>query len=207
MTTAAEKYFPSLTVEQLQRLSKLQHLYEKWNKKVNVISRKDIENFGVNHLLHSLAIARFTTFAPGTAVIDVGTGGGLPGIPLAIMFPDAKFTLIDSITKKIKVVNEIVTATGISNVTAVAIRSEDYTGRFDFIISRAVTETGRFVNLTRHLISPRSFNTLKNGYIFLKGGDLETELKPFASSVITEPISRWFDEPYFETKKIVYLPW
>jgi 16S rRNA (guanine527-N7)-methyltransferase len=207
LTTGVEKYFPSLTKEQLMHFSMLQQLYEEWNERINVISRKDMENFGVNHLLHSLAVARFITFAPGTTVIDVGTGGGLPGIPLAIMFPEVQFTLIDSVAKKIKVVNEIVTTTGISNVTAIAIRSEDYTGRFDFIISRAVTETGRFVNLTRHLISPRSFNTLKNGFIFLKGGDLETELKPYASSVTVEPISRWFDEPWFETKKIVYLPW
>jgi 16S rRNA (guanine527-N7)-methyltransferase len=207
LTTSIEKYFPSLTKEQLLQFSMLQQLYEEWNERINVISRKDMENFGVNHLLHSLAVARFITFAPGTTVIDVGTGGGLPGIPLAIMFPEVHFTLIDSVAKKIKVVNEIVTTTGISNVTAIAIRSEDYTGRFDFIVSRAVTETGRFVNLTRHLISPRSFNTLKNGFIFLKGGDLEAELKPYASSVTVEPISRWFDEPWFETKKIVYLPW
>jgi len=207
LTTVAEKYFPSLTEEQRLHFSMLPRLYEKWNKKINVVSRNDIANFEINHLLHSLAVARFITFVPGTAVIDVGTGGGLPGIPLAILFPEVKFTLIDSVAKKIKVVNEIVIATGISNVSAIAIRSEDYTGRFDFIVSRAVTETGRFINLTRHLISPRSFNTLKNGYLFLKGGDLEAELKPFASAVTVEPVSRWFDEPYFETKKIVYLPW
>ena len=185
----------------------LPRLYEKWNKKINVVSRNDIANFEINHLLHSLAVARFITFVPNTAVIDVGTGGGLPGIPLAILFPEVRFTLIDSVVKKIKVVNEIVRATGISNVNAIAIRSEDYTGRFDFIVSRAVTETGRFINLTRHLISPRSFNTLKNGFLFLKGGDLEAELKPFGSAVTVEPVSQWFDEPYFETKKIVYLPW
>ena len=182
-------------------------LYEEWNERVNVISRKDILNFEVNHLLHSLAVARLITFVPGTSVIDVGTGGGLPGIPLAIMFPDVKFTLIDSIVKKINVVKEIATAAGITNITAVASRSEDYTGRFEFIVSRAVTETGRFVNLTRHLISPRSMNSLKNGYIFLKGGDLGAELEPFARSVIVEPVSQWFDEPWFLTKKIVYLPW
>jgi 16S rRNA (guanine527-N7)-methyltransferase len=182
-------------------------LYEKWNRKINVISRNDIANFGVNHLLHSLAVAKFITFVPGTEIIDVGTGGGLPGIPLAIMFPEVKFTLIDSVAKKIKVVNEIVKAAGIRNVNTVAIRSEDYSGRFDFIVSRAVTETGRFINLTRHLVSPRSFNSMKNGYIFLKGGDLETELKPFSTAVTVEPVSRWFDEPFFETKKIVYLPW
>jgi 16S rRNA (guanine527-N7)-methyltransferase len=207
LTTVAEKYFPSLTEKQRRQFSMLPLLYEEWNERVNVISRKDILNFEVNHLLHSLAIARLITFLPGTSVIDVGTGGGLPGIPLAIMFPEVKFTLIDSIAKKINVVKEIVTATGITNVTAIAARSEDYSGRFEFVISRAVTETGRFVNLTRHMISPRSVNTLKNGYIFLKGGDLDAELEPFAPAVVVEPISQWFDEPWFETKKIVYLPW
>jgi 16S rRNA (guanine527-N7)-methyltransferase len=207
LTTVAEKYFPSLTEKQRRQFSMLPLLYEEWNERVNVISRKDILNFEVNHLLHSLAIARLITFLPGTSVIDVGTGGGLPGIPLAIMFPEVKFTLIDSIAKKIKVVKEIVTATGITNVTAIAARSEDYSGRFEFVISRAVTETGRFVNLTRHLISPRSVNTLKNGYIFLKGGDLDAELEPFAPAVVVEPISQWFEEPWFEAKKIVYLPW
>jgi 16S rRNA (guanine527-N7)-methyltransferase len=207
LTTVAEKYFPSLTEKQRRQFSMLPVLYEEWNERVNVISRKDILNFEVNHLLHSLAVARLITFVPGTSVIDVGTGGGLPGIPLAIMFPDVKFTLIDSIVKKINVVKEIATAAGITNVTAVAVRSEDYTGRFEFIISRAVTETGRFINLTRHLIAPRSINALRNGYIFLKGGDLGAELETFAKTVVVEPVSQWFDEPWFETKKIVYLPW
>jgi 16S rRNA (guanine527-N7)-methyltransferase len=207
LTTVAEKYFPSLTEKQRRQFSMLPGLYEEWNERVNVISRKDILNFEVNHMLHSLAVARLITFVPGTSVIDVGTGGGLPGIPLAIMFPDVNFTLIDSIVKKINVVKEIATAAGITNVTAVAVRSEDYTGRFEFIISRAVTETGRFINLTRHLIAPRSINALKNGYIFLKGGDLGSELEPFTKTVVVEPVSQWFDEPWFETKKIVYLPW
>jgi 16S rRNA (guanine527-N7)-methyltransferase len=185
----------------------LPQLYEKWNEKINVISRKDISSFGINHLLHSLALARFISFVPGTTVIDVGTGGGLPGLPLAIMFPDVHFTLIDSILKKIRVVNEIKSALGISNVKTVAIRAEHMTGKFDFIISRAVADIRRFVTLTRHLVSPVSINAVKNGYLFLKGGDLDRELEDYASSAIVEPISRWFDEPYFETKKIVYLPW
>ncbi len=184
----------------------LPSLYREWNEKINVISRKDIENFEINHLLHSLAIARFYSFLPGTAVIDIGTGGGLPGIPLAILFPDVRFTLIDSIAKKIRVVSEITAAAGIGNILAHPVRSENTTGTYDFIIGRAVTEVEQFVKLTRHLSSPRSFNNIKNGWILLKGGDLGRELSPFHSSAVVIPISSWFDEPYFETKKIVYLP-
>lgn len=206
MITIAEKYFPSLTEKQLKQLSMLPSLYRLWNEKINVISRKDIENFDVNHLLHSLAIARFISFAPGTAVIDVGTGGGLPGIPLAILFPDVRFTLIDSIAKKIRVVSEITSAAGMENVLALAARSENTTGSYDFIIGRAVTEVEKFVRLTRHLSSPRSFNSIGNGWILLKGGDLEEELRPFKSSAVVVPVSSWFEEPWFGTKKVVYLP-
>lgn len=206
MTTIAEKYFPSLTEEQRRQFSMLPSLYREWNERINVISRKDIENFEINHLLHSLAIARFYSFLPGTAVIDIGTGGGLPGIPLAILFPDVRFTLIDSIAKKIRVVSEITAAAGIGNILAHPVRSENTTGTYDFIIGRAVTEVEQFVKLTRHLSSPRSFNNIKNGWILLKGGDLGRELSPFHSSAVVIPISSWFDEPYFETKKIVYLP-
>lgn len=205
MTTIAEKYFPSLTEEQRRQFSLLPSLYKEWNDKINVISRKDIENFEVHHLLHSLAIARFISFLPGTAVIDIGTGGGLPGIPLAILFPEVRFTLIDSVAKKIRVVNEITAAAGIGNVLARAVRSEETSGEYDFIIGRAVTEMEQFVKITRHLSSPASFNAIKNGWIFLKGGDLDRELKPFMASASVVPISSWFDEPYFETKKVVYL--
>lgn len=184
----------------------LQGLYAEWNERVNVISRKDIGNFETNHLLHSLAIARFISFAPGTKVIDVGTGGGLPGIPLAILFPEVQFTLIDSIAKKIMVVREITGVLGIGNVRPVTTRSENFRGQFDFIVSRAVTEMSSFISLTRHLLSPRSFNTMQNGYIFLKGGDLADELRPFSSRAIVSGIRDWFAEPYFETKKIIYLP-
>jgi len=205
LTTIAEKYFPSLTDEQRRQFSLLPSLYREWNDRINVISRKDIDNFEINHLLHSLAIARFISFLPGTAVIDIGTGGGLPGIPLAILFPEVRFTLIDSVAKKIRVVNEITAAAAIGNVLARSVRSEETSGEYDFIIGRAVTEMEQFVKITRHLSSARSFNAVKNGWIFLKGGDLDRELRPFRSSASIVPISSWFDEPYFETKKIVYL--
>jgi len=206
LTSIAEKYFPSLTSEQRRQLVLLPSLYREWNDKINVISRKDIDNFAINHLLHSLAIARFITFAGGTKVIDVGTGGGLPGIPLAIIFPEVHFTLIDSIGKKIKVAREIADAAGLENVTALTIRAEDATGQYDFVIGRAVTEMETFVRMTRHLCSPESSNTPANGWIVLKGGDLSDELKSFGDKASVVPLSLWFNEPFFETKKIVYLP-
>lgn len=205
MTTIAEKYFPALTPSQRRQFSLLPSLYSGWNEKINVVSRKDIENFEVNHLLHSLAIARFISFLPGTSVIDVGTGGGLPGIPLAILFPEVRFLLVDSIAKKIKVAAAIASETGLENVTAVTGRAEGLKGKYDFVIGRAVTETEQFVRLTRHLVSPRSFNHRKNGWILLKGGDLENELTPFRGTAEVTAVSTWFEEPFFETKKIVYL--
>lgn len=207
MTTTAEKYFPLLTPNQRRQFSLLPSLYSGWNEKINVVSRKDIENFEINHLLHSLAIARFISFRPGTSVIDVGTGGGLPGIPLAIFFPEVKFTLVDSIAKKIKVASEIAAEAGLVNVTAVTARAESLKGKYDFVIGRAVTESEQFVRLTRHLVSPRSFNEIKNGWILLKGGDLENELSYFRGAAEVKSVSNWFDEPFFETKKIVYLPY
>lgn len=206
MTGITDKYFPSLTDEQRRQFSLLPALYREWNEKINVISRKDIDNFNINHLLHSLAIARYISFADNTSIIDVGTGGGLPGIPLAIIFPRVSFTLIDSIGKKIKVAREIASAAGLKNVHAYAVRAEDTNGQFDFIIGRAVSGMQRFVEATRHLCSPESFNKPGNGWIVLKGGDLSDELEPFAGKAIVEPVSRWFNEPFFETKKIVYLP-
>lgn len=207
MTTTAEKYFPLLTPNQRRQFSLLPSLYSGWNEKINVVSRKDIENFEVNHLLHSLAIARFISFKPGTSVIDVGTGGGLPGIPLAIIFPEVKFTLVDSIAKKIKVASEIAAEAGLVNITAVTARAESLKGKYDFVIGRAVTESEQFVRLTRHLVSPRSFNEIKNGWILLKGGDLENELSSFRGAAEVKSVSDWFEEPFFETKKIVYLPY
>ncbi len=206
MTTIAEKYFPSLSRQQRRQFAMLPSLYREWNEKINVVSRKDIDNFEVNHLLHSLAIARYIPFRPGTSVIDIGTGGGLPGIPLAIFFPEVKFTLVDSIAKKIRVVDAIVAETGLCNVRSFTTRAERLKGSYDFIIGRAVTETEQLVKLTRQLASPRSINEKKNGWILLKGGDLEQELRPFAGSAEVAAIRDWFEEPYFATKKVVWLP-
>ena len=205
MTTIAEKYFPALTPVQKHRLSMLHGLYRKWNQNINVISRTDIDNFEINHLLHSLAIARFISFVPGTTVLDVGTGGGLPGIPLAVIFPETNFTLVDSIAKKIRVAAAIASGAGLENITTVVSRVENLRGSYDFIIGRAVTESVKLVKLTRHLISPRSFNTKKNGWILLKGGDLQTEMGPLGQAAEVTAVSDWFDEPFFETKKIVWL--
>jgi len=206
LTSIAEKYFLSLSPLQRRQFAILPGIYREWNEKINVVSRKDIDNFEVNHLLHSLAIARFTRFLPGTSVIDIGTGGGLPGIPLAIFFPEVKFTLVDSIAKKIRVAMAVAAEAGLTNVTAVTARAENLSGKYDFIIGRAVTETEQLIRMTGHLASRKSFNERKNGWILLKGGDLDTELSPFRRSAEVTDISNWFEEPWFETKKVVYLP-
>jgi len=206
VTSVVSKYFPSLQPQQLQQLSQLATLYSEWNNRINVISRKDIDNFEVNHLLHSLAIAKFITFKSGTNIIDVGTGGGLPGIPLAIIFPESNFTLIDSVAKKIKVASAIADEIGLKNVKCIATRSEEMKGSFDFVVCRAVTEMKRFVAFTSHLIAPESFNPLPNGYIALKGGDLKEELSFLGKKVSVEDISQWYTEPFFETKRIIYIP-
>ena len=207
MTSVADRYFPSLSPQQSERLALLKDFYSEWNAKINVISRKDIANFDINHLLHSLAIAKFTSFAGGTSIIDVGTGGGLPGIPLAIMFPDVNFTLIDSIAKKIKVASAISEGLGLKNVTCIASRSEEIRGSFDYVICRAVTQMDRFISMTGHLLSSASRNVLPNGYIVLKGGELDEELTSFSRTAVVKNISEWFAEPFFETKKIIYIPY
>lgn len=200
------KYFPELTERQREQFAALLPLYEEWNAQINVISRKDMENFYEHHVLHSLAIAKAMSFAPMTEVLDVGTGGGFPGVPLAVMFPDARFTLIDSIGKKIKVVNDVVERLGLKNTKAMQIRAEQLEGEYDFVVSRAVTTLGEFVPWVKKKISKTQYNTLHNGILYLKGGDLTNELFAFRHKVKTWDIGEWFDGEWFETKKVIYLP-
>jgi len=200
------KYFPNLTERQREQLAALLPLYEEWNSQINVISRKDMEHFYEHHVLHSLAIAKVMGFASMTEVLDVGTGGGFPGVPLAIMFPDARFTLIDSIGKKIKVVNDVIGRLGLTNSKAMQIRAEQLDGEYDFVVSRAVTTLGEFVPWVKGKISKTQYNKLRNGILYLKGGDLTNELFTFRHKVKTWDISEWFEEEFFETKKVIYLP-
>jgi len=200
------KYFPDLTERQREQLAALLPLYEEWNAQINVISRKDMDHFYEHHVLHSLAIAKAVRFKPMAEVLDVGTGGGFPGVPLAIMFPDARFTLIDSIGKKIKVVSDVIDRLGLANTKALQIRAEQLDGEFDFVVSRAVTTLPEFVPWVKGKISKTQYHTLHNGILYLKGGDLDAELASFRKKVRTWNISDWFDEEYFETKKVIYLP-
>ncbi len=201
-----QKYFPNLTDKQREQLAKLPALYAEWNEKINVISRKDIENLTERHVLHSLAIAEVIRFQKGSQILDVGTGGGFPGIPLAILFPEVQFTLIDSIGKKIKVVEAVAKAIGLQNVTAEHIRVQQIKQKFDFVVSRAVTNLQELQKISRKTILKTDKNGMPNGIICLKGGDLKEELKPFKSRVEVFEISDFFEEEFFETKKIVYLP-
>ncbi len=200
------KYFPKLTTQQVALFEQLQPLYADWNGKINVISRKDFSEFYERHVLHSLAIAKLLRFTPKTRVLDVGTGGGFPGIPLAIMFPEVRFHLVDSIGKKIKVVQNVSEALGLQNVTAEQIRAEQLRSKYDFVVSRAVTRLPEFVPWVQKNISKKGFNALPNGIVYLKGGDLGEELKPFGKKVFVQELSEYFEEPFFETKKVVHLP-
>ncbi len=201
-----QKYFPELTTKQLEQFAQLPELYAYWNDRINVISRKDIENIVVHHILHSLGIAKVQGFKPNSEILDVGTGGGFPGIPLAILFPDTHFYLIDSIGKKIKVVNEVAQSIGLQNVKAEQIRAEDVKEKFDFVVSRAVTVLPDFYQWVKNKISPVQYHKLSNGILYLKGGDLTEELKPFQNKIKLYNLSHYFEEEFFETKKVVYLP-
>lgn len=205
MTETIFGYFPNLTNIQREQLSHLKEIYDRWNAMINVISRKDMDNFYIHHVLHSLAIARVLTFIPSTKILDVGTGGGFPGIPLAILFPDSEFTLLDSIEKKIKVVSAVAEELGLKNVIPLRKRVEEEKGKYHFVISRAVTEFPSFVKLTSKNIDRKGNNKLRNGIIYLKGGDLTQELSLFQKKVRIWEITDFFNEPFFETKKIIYL--
>ena len=200
-----EKYFTGLSDKQVEQFRQLEGLYREWNEKINVISRKDIDALSVHHVLHSLAIAKVISFKGGTKVLDVGTGGGFPGIPLAIMFPEVDFFLVDSIGKKIKVVEGVAGALGLKNVIARQLRVETMKEKFDFIVSRAVTAFPAFVSLTRNRIRESSFNDLANGILYLKGGDFEEEIKDFRNRVSIYNIPDFFEEEFFETKKLIYM--
>lgn len=198
-------YF-SLTPLQVQQFTALGALYREWNAKINVISRKDIDNLYPHHIIHSLAIAKVLNFQPGTTLLDVGTGGGFPGIPLAILFPDCQFTLIDSIGKKIKVATEIAKAIGLTNVTCIQERAEIEKGKFDFVISRAVMPLGDLVKLIRKNVSPKHQNAMPNGLMVLKGGNLEGETQPYRKYVEITDISQIFFGDWYKEKSVVYLP-
>jgi 16S rRNA (guanine527-N7)-methyltransferase len=200
------KYFSRLTPEQKMMFEQLLPLYTDWNAKINVISRKDIDQLYERHVLHSLAIAKFIRFTPGTRVLDVGTGGGFPGIPLAVLFPETHFHLVDSIGKKIKVVNAVAESLGLKNVTAEQIRVEQLKGKYDFVVSRAVTQLPEFFSWVQKNISQKQQNAVPNGILYLKGGNLDAETRPYKKRAFVQELSGYFDEEFFETKKLVHVP-
>lgn len=202
-----KKYFPGLSDEQYGQFAALDALYHEWNEKINVISRKDIDNLYEHHVLHSLAIGRFLRFQPGTQILDFGTGGGFPGIPLAILFPECRFRLIDGTGKKIRVVQEISKAIGLTNCEAEHIRGEEEKGKFDFVVSRAVMPLSDMLKIVRKNVSKTHRNAIANGIICLKGGNLESEIQPFRKIIETACLHQWFaDEEWFKEKYCIYLP-
>lgn len=200
------KYFPELSDEQRNQMAQLETLYPEWNAKINVISRKDIDNLEVNHILHSLGIVKFVKFTPGTRVMDLGTGGGFPAIPLAVYYPEVTFHLVDRIGKKLKVAQDIAERIGLTNVTFQHGDVKEVKGKFDFVVSRAVMDLGDMVPLVKRFINSEDRNAVPNGLICLKGGDLTGEVQPFKNQVLIDELSSYFKEDFFKTKKILYLP-
>jgi len=206
-TDLISNYFPGLSETQLAQFASLEELYADWNSKINVISRKDMEQFYVHHVLHSLGIAKVMEFQPGTKVLDIGTGGGFPGIPLAILFPDTHFHLVDSIGKKITVVKDVVKQLQLTNVEAQQARAEELIRKYDFVISRAVTRMANFYPWVKNKIRKEDFNEFQNGILYLKGGDVDEEMDELDKSYVVYHLEDYFKEEFFETKKVVYLPW
>lgn len=200
------KYFPELDERQREQMASLESLYPEWNEKINVISRKDIANLEINHLLHSLGLVKFVKFTPGTRVMDLGTGGGLPAIPLAVYYPEVSFHLVDRIGKKLRVAQDIAQRIGLTNVTFQHGDVKEVKGKFDFVVSRAVMELGELVPLVKRLIAPDDHNAIPNGLICLKGGDLNSEVSKFRNQVLIDELSSYFKEDFFKTKKVLYLP-
>ena len=200
------KYFTDLTDKQKQQFAALFDLYKDWNEKINVISRKDIDNLYLHHVLHSLAIAKAVSFRPGTRILDFGTGGGFPGIPLAILFPETQFNMIDGTGKKIRVVNEVATAIGLENVEAVHLRGEEEKGKYDFVVSRAVMPLPDLMKIVKKNVGKEQRNSLPNGVICLKGGNVEGEMRPFKKIAEATEITNWFDEDWFKEKFVIYVP-
>lgn len=203
--TLLSSYFPDLSPEQIRQFEALEGLYQTWNAQINVISRKDTDHFYERHVLHSLAISKIVQFLPGSSVLDIGTGGGFPGIPLAILFPEVQFHLVDSIGKKIKVVQEVAASLGLQNVQASHARAETIKDRYDFIVSRAVTQMPVFLTWVKGKSAKKNLHNLKNGVLYLKGGDLSEELAGLRYPVKEFPISEFYKEEFFETKKVVYV--
>jgi 16S rRNA (guanine527-N7)-methyltransferase len=200
-----KRYFPELTPAQFAQFEQLGPLFTDWNSKINLVSRKDIDQLYLHHVLHSLSIAKVMPFADGSEILDIGTGGGFPGIPLAILYPKCKFTLVDSIGKKIMVVNELAAALQLRNVTGIHERAENIKGQFDFVISRAVTRMEEFIPLTQNKFKKKQINAFPNGILYLKGGDLTSELRAIKKSTDVFALANYFEEPFFETKSVVYV--
>ncbi|WP_057939686.1 16S rRNA (guanine(527)-N(7))-methyltransferase RsmG [Algoriphagus resistens] len=206
-TQLIQSYFPDLTETQLEQFDRLQELYEDWNSKINVISRKDMEQFYTHHVLHSLGIVKVMPFEPGSKILDIGTGGGFPGIPLAIMFPETNFHLVDSIGKKITVVKDVVKQLKLTNVEAQQARAEELVRKYDFVISRAVTRMANFYPWVKNKIRKEDINEYPNGILYLKGGEVDEEMEELGKSYVVYHLEDYFKEEFFETKKVIYMPW